>query len=93
VAVAARIVRPNQSLIVAKIDNDTVLLDLDTGVYFGLDEVGTRIWDLLCEGAIEDEIVDRLGEEYDAEPEQLRADLHDFVEQLHTRGLVLDSDD
>ena len=91
-AVSAGTIRPNQSLVAAKIDSDTVLLDLDTGVYFGLDEVGTRIWDLMCEGATEEDIVARLGEEYDAEPDQLRADLIEFLDQMQAKGLVLESE-
>src|SRR4051794_279474 len=82
VAVATGNIRPNQSLVAAKIDNDTVLLDIDTGVYYGLDEVGTRIWELLCEGANEDETVAQLQEEYDVEADQLRADFREFVDEM-----------
>jgi hypothetical protein len=85
-------IQPNQSLVAAKIDNEMVLLDLETGVYFGLDEIGTRIWDLVCAGESVDEIVDHLGEEYDAEPGVLRADLIELLGAMQTKGLIEWSD-
>jgi hypothetical protein len=78
----------NESVVCAELDGEAVLLNVETGIYFGLDEVGTRIWNLLVAGAGIPEIVDRMLEEYEVDAEQLRADLMTFGEQLVAKGLA-----
>ena len=82
----------NDSVVFAELDQEAVLLNVETGVYFGLDELGTEIWNLLAKGATENEIVDRLGAEYEVEPDQLRADVREFFELLLRNGLVRQTD-
>ncbi len=60
----------------------TILLDLSRERYYGLDEVGTRVWALLEEGAQVRAIVACLGEEYDAPRERLEADVADILRYL-----------
>ena len=55
----------SKDVLAQELDGETVLLDLSGERFFGLDEVSTRIWQLLGEGADEAAIVDRLLEEYD----------------------------
>ena len=82
----------NESVVAAELDEEMVLLNVETGIYYGLDPVGTRIWSLLADGAVEDEIVARLGDEYEADPSQIRADVVGFVGALMAKGLVRDAD-
>jgi hypothetical protein len=77
-----------ESIVSAELDNEVVLLNVQTGIYFGLDEVGGRIWALLETGASEDEIFHKLVDEYEVEPNELRADLMEFLDVLTSRGLV-----
>lgn len=67
----------------------TVLLDPVRGEYFGLDEVGTRIWELLPEHPTAAALGDRLFNEYDAPPERLRADAAALLGKLAGLGLVV----
>ena len=78
----------SESVVCAELDDEAGLLSVETGIYFGLDSVGARIWALLGEGAGPDEIFDRLLAEYDVEPAQLRADVSAFLEQLVANGLA-----
>jgi hypothetical protein len=71
-----------------ELDGEAVILNLESGRYFGLDPVGTRIWQLLNAHGTLRRTLEALEEEFDAPPEQLSADLTEFVGQLHTRGLV-----
>ena len=66
----------------------TVLLDVERGRYYTLDEVGGRIWALLGEGAPREEIVDALRREYDVEVARVEADLAGLLGQLREAGLV-----
>jgi hypothetical protein len=72
----------------AELDNEAVLLNVDTGVYFGLDEIGTEIWNLLSGGASETEVVEKLLSEYEVEADQLRTDVAEFIATLESHGLV-----
>lgn len=70
-------------------DQGLVFLDLGTEEYFGLDEVGSRMYEvLLSEGSV-DRACDVLLEEYEVAAETLRADLDAFVAQLLERGLIV----
>jgi hypothetical protein len=64
------------------------LLNVQSGVYFGLDAVGTQIWKLLKQGTTEDALVDQLLGEYAVEPAQLRRDIQGFVQALAAKGLA-----
>ena len=71
-----------------EIGGEAVLLNLQTGKYFGLDETGTRMWQLLAErGAIEP-VVTALADEYEVTEEQVRKDLLALVEKLAANQLV-----
>ena len=75
-------------VIFRELDGEAVVLNLETGIYFGLDAVGTRIWRLLEERKPLGTVLDTLIEEYDAPPERLRNDLLAFVERLSGKGLL-----
>jgi len=67
---------------------ESVLLGLRSQKYFGLDEVGTRMWNVLtCSSSVES-AYQTLLEEYDVEPETLRQDLYDLIGKLAEQGLV-----
>jgi hypothetical protein len=88
VKVLNRRLRVNGSVVSAELENEAVLLNVETGIYFGIDAVGTEIWKLLEEGATEDEIVARLLEEYDVEAAELRTDVIEFLDVLQKNGLA-----
>jgi hypothetical protein len=67
---------------------ESVLLDLASESYFGLDAVGTRIWQLLQDGADESGLVDALLDEYEVEREVLERDVADLLDRLAEAGLI-----
>ena len=71
-----------------RVRDEMALLNLDTGVYFGLDEVGARIWELLAEHGRLELVAQRMEAEYDAPADQLRTDLLHLVEELRAKGLA-----
>ena len=68
--------------------DEAVILNLASGVYFGLDTVGTRMWQLMSEHGSIDKVVSALLDEYEVEETQLRNDLDKLIEQLSEKGLV-----
>jgi len=71
-----------------EVDGETVLLDLQSESYFGLDEVGTRIWQLLSDGSSLQAVFDILLEEYEVDEKQLEQDMQGHVAQLVEAGLI-----
>ena len=67
---------------------ESVLLNLASGIYFGLDDVGTRMWYLLAEHGDPEKILPILLAEYDVEEPQLRQDVETLIRQLADKGLV-----
>jgi Coenzyme PQQ synthesis protein D (PqqD) len=67
---------------------ESVLLSLKSQQYFGLDEVGTRMWNVLTNSPSIEAAYETLLEEYEVEPETLRQDLYDLLERLAEQGLV-----
>jgi hypothetical protein len=67
---------------------EAVLLAMDDGMYYGLNESGTRMWHLLAEHGHADVAYQSLLAEYDAPAERLQADLLGFLDALSSRGLV-----
>lgn len=70
------------------LDGEAVLLNLQTGKYFGLDAIGTRIWSLIGELGALPAVYRKMLEEYDVDAERLKADLLALIDQLAARGLI-----
>lgn len=71
-----------------QVGNETVILDLASGTYFGLDTVGARIWILLSEGKTIGEICRTMLDEYEVEPAPLEKDVFSLLQTLERQGLV-----
>src|SRR2546423_510885 len=68
---------------------ETSILSLDKGVYYGLNEVGTRVWELIREPKTVRQLNETLANEYDVDPKRLEAELQKLLEQLAHEGLVV----
>lgn len=73
------------------LDGEAVLLDLRSGKYFGLNVVGSRIWELLANGDDLGAIEATLAREFDADHATMADDLDDLVRELERRGLIVPS--
>ena len=71
-----------------EVSGETVLLDLESENYFGLDEVGTRIWQLMKETNDLQAIYQTLLAEYDVSEERLQQDLDTLLGEISGLGLV-----
>ena len=78
----------SKHVLAQELHDETVLLDLDSESYFGLDSVGTRIWQLLNEGQDETDMVDILLDEYEVEREVLEKDISGLLSRLNEAGLI-----
>jgi coenzyme PQQ synthesis protein D (PqqD) len=70
------------------LDRESVLLNLETEQYFGLDETGTRMWQLVTGSPSIDVAYQELLAEFDVEPELLRSNLTELLSRLVESGLL-----
>ena len=75
-------------VMVRELDGEAVLLDLNEEIYFGLDEVGTRLWTILSTSASVETALDTLEAEYDVSREVLENDVASLIRELVARGLL-----
>ena len=78
---------PNQVL-VRTFQNESVLLNLDSESYHGLDDVGTRMWQALSQSENIQAAYESLLSEYEVNGATLQKDLEAFIENMVERGLV-----
>jgi len=93
VAFSNRAVVPSHVL-VRHLDGESVLLNLETEKYFGLDATGTRMWEVVTNAPSIQEAYGLLTDEFEVEPEELRNHLAELLGKLVENGLlqVLPSD-
>ncbi len=68
--------------------DEAVVLRLTEGKVLGLNWTGTRIFELFHRGASQQEVVEQLSQEVEAEPEELAADIAAFAEELLAAGVL-----
>jgi hypothetical protein len=79
---------PGAHVLMQPTAGEAVLLDTASERYFGLDAVGTRVWQLLAGGSALVDVHQALLREFDVAPAQLESDLLSLVDQLADAGLV-----
>ena len=77
-------------LMTADMNGSAVMMDIMTGKYYNLGEVGGRIWELIEEPMTVAALVQKLTAEYDVSAAQCRADILPFLGKLLERGLVVE---
>ncbi|MEP5567624.1 MAG: PqqD family protein [Halioglobus sp.] len=83
-----QVVTLSPDVISQEVSGETVLLDLNSENYFGLDEVGTRIWQLIESSGNLQEIYDTMLNEYEVDADQLLEDMEQLVVDIEKAGLV-----
>jgi PqqD family protein of HPr-rel-A system len=81
---------PSAHAVESPVGDETVILHLVKGTYYGLDAVGTQIWALLKEGLAPREICRRLEAEYKIDQAEIEADARAFLTDLEANGMLED---
>jgi hypothetical protein len=75
-------------VLLSELDGESVLLNLKTETYFGLDQVGTRMWSLVTTADSIQAAYEALKDEYEVDPDRLRNDLAALLDKLLDQGLL-----
>ena len=84
-----RRIRVSEAAVFRELDGEAVILQLDSGTYFGLDRVGTRVWQLIEAHGSLDLVVRHMLDEFDVDAERLAADVERLVSELLQKGLLV----
>lgn len=79
---------PTTSTVDGDVGPETVILQLGSGNYFGLDPLGTRVWIMLKEGSTAREICERLAGDYNVEQEVFKADIRTLLAELASNDVI-----
>ena len=74
-----------------RIDDETVLLALDSSTYIGVNHTGTELWPAMVEGTTRDELVERLVARFDVDAQRAAADVDAFVDACRAHSLLVDA--
>lgn len=77
------------AVLVQELDGEAVLLNLKNEMYYGLDEVGYRMYTLITTSPSLQEAYQALLQEYEVEPEQLKQDFDNLIADLIASGLIV----
>ena len=75
-------------VMIRSVGEESVILDLKTERYLGLDEVGTRMWHAVVDAPTLESAYLSLLAEYDLEPDHLKQELQGFLDKLVANGLI-----
>ncbi len=82
----------SKEVLSSRIDDEVVLMSMEADAYFGLDPIGSHIWELLAEEpSTLDELVQKLTDEYDIDEVSCRRDVGAFISNMSERKLIIKS--
>ena len=84
-----RCFKRNTTLDVSEIDGEKIMMDLEQGCYFMLNDVASRIWELVEASKSTQEIIETLLGEYEVERSMCEAQVYRFIEELEKRELII----
>lgn len=77
-----------EDIVSSDIDNEKVMMSIEKGEYFGLEPIGSRIWELLAEPIKVSAIIEALLPHFDVDRQTCEQDVLAFLEELHAAGIL-----
>jgi len=81
-------IKRNNEVFASQIDDEVVMMNIQSGKYYGMDAIGSRIWELINEKIQVQQVVDQLLEEYEVSEERCQSDVLEFLDELKENKLV-----
>src|SRR5581483_3831599 len=74
------------------IEGEAILVNLESGAYYSTDQAGAAVWDAIANGLSVNQTIARLADQYDGDPQAIRAGVLALVSELEQEGLILPHD-
>jgi len=88
ISMKSRVIRSSDP-IAEPVDDELVMADIDSGKYYGLNDIATAIWQNLEKRITVEDLCKRLCESYEVTPEQCSKEVLAFLNELETRNLIV----
>ncbi len=86
------VISKNPQIISSKMDDEVVMMSVEKGNYYGLNRVGSEIWEKLTEPVTVAGLCDKLMQEFNVEKEQCEREVITYLDKLVSEGLILVSE-
>ncbi|WNO09096.1 lasso peptide biosynthesis PqqD family chaperone [Teredinibacter sp. KSP-S5-2] len=86
------IAQRNSEIVEANIDGETVMMSIENGNYYGLNTIGSKIWEHIDTPLSVAELCDRLTEEYDVSLSQCQSEVIAFLNSLNEQSIIMVTD-
>jgi len=83
-----KIISRNDGIVFNKLDDELVMMSIENGEYYGLDNIGAQIWEIIQQPTKFSEIVLKLMGKYDVSEETCIADIQEFLSELLGKNLI-----
>jgi hypothetical protein len=83
------IISRNQDILANSIGNETVMMSVEAGKYFGTNKTGSYIWKLLENPLSFGELCDKISEDFNISREQSITDVKPYIEELSKENIIL----
>ena len=83
-----KIISRNEGIVFNKLDDELVMMSIENGEYYGLDNIGAQIWEIIQQPTNFSEIVLKLMRKYDVSEETCIADIQEFLSELLGKNLI-----
>ncbi len=78
----------SDSILFTELVDEVVMMDIQNGCYYGLEEPASRLWELMVERISVRQLCERLHSEYEVEMPQCEQEVLEFVADLSSRSMV-----
>ena len=78
----------NKTIVQSKIGEEVVMLDMESGFYFGLNSVASVIWSLLADEIGFEKLIDQLMAQFDVERSVCEADTQELLDQMLEKNII-----
>jgi hypothetical protein len=85
---SSTVLRRTDEHVSAPLDESLVMMDIDAGKYYVLDDIASTVWERLATPTPVSELVSELCSRYDVTSERCETDIVPFLTELHEKGLV-----
>ncbi len=83
------IIKKTDEIVESAIDGETVMMSIENGEYYGLDSVGSHIWELIQSPIKVSELVDTLLKKYNVDHNTCESDVMEFLNELNNNKILV----
>ena len=85
---SSTVISRSPAVLTAEVDGEIVMMSIEQGRYFGLDDIGSDIWKRLDTPRSFAELINRLASDYDADQATIAADVRDLLSRMAEQDVV-----